>query len=53
MLADLAPHIFRLPSDMIINKYYYHVSKHSMLVSIPIIISYLISTEEDDLGIFC
>ena len=53
MLIDLISHIPQLPFDTIINKYYYHISKHFILALVLIIISYLIFIKKNDLGILC
>ena len=53
MPADSISHIPRLPFNTIINKHYYYISKHFILALIPIIISHLISTKENDLKILC
>ena len=52
MLADLAPHMPRLLSDMMIDKYHCHVGKHFILALVPVIVSHLVSIKEDDLGVF-
>jgi len=51
MLANLAPHMPQLPSNMIMNKYYYYVSKHFILVSVPVIVFYSIFTKENNLKV--
>ena len=52
MLADLALHMPQLSFDIIINKHHYHMSKHFILASVPVIVSYLISIRENNLGVF-
>ena len=50
--ADLAPHISQLFSDIIMDKHYHYMCKHSILALVLIIISYLIFIKKNDLGIF-
>jgi len=52
MLIDLAPYMLRLPFSTIMDKYYYHVGEHFMLISVPIIIFHLISIRKDNLEVF-
>ena len=51
MPADSIPHMPQLPSGTMIDRYYYHVGEHFMLISIPVIVSYLVSIEEDNLEV--
>jgi len=53
MPADLASHMPRLSFGTMIDKHYYHVSKHFMLISVPVIVSHSVSIREDDSRVLC
>ena len=53
MLVDLVLHMPRLSFNIIINRHYRYVNKHSILASVLVIISYSVFTGEDNSGVLC
>ena len=53
MPTDSALHMLRPFSNIIINKYYHHIGKHFILISILITIFYLIFIKKNNLEVLC